>query len=327
MTDLIRALIQVKTPASLFAFLSLVFLMAFRTRQVPELFFGLAKEKLTKERFAQLLHHFMLFGFIGFVLLCVVAVTGQILTLKTQARPLSLDDVKGELNNLSAAEDQKQAALKRYADALADIQRHELEHAIESLQKSIDAVPTLSAQTTLAYLYQKKGDQANAVKVASAAQLLANQRGDSLAQVRLEQLSQAGGAESKAQGMVGAQKKPLPEGGHSYEEAVSITPGLYVTTHELASLSFQYFKVHLKAGQTLRVDLRTPDTIGSAAGASIYDADGVLKTSDYILNERSALKTVQWSSPADGTVYFSIGNGAGAGWANSANVLYRISIQ
>jgi hypothetical protein len=45
MTDLIRALIQIKTPLSLFAFVSLIFLMALRTRRVPELFFELAKEK------------------------------------------------------------------------------------------------------------------------------------------------------------------------------------------------------------------------------------------------------------------------------------------
>jgi hypothetical protein len=36
MTDLIRALIQIKTPLSLFAFMSLVFLMAFWPRRVPE---------------------------------------------------------------------------------------------------------------------------------------------------------------------------------------------------------------------------------------------------------------------------------------------------
>ena len=87
MTDLIRALSQVKTPLSLFAFVSLVFLVAFRTKRVPELFFGLAREKLTKERFAQLLHRFMLFAFTAFVLLCVMAVAGQVLALKTQPAP------------------------------------------------------------------------------------------------------------------------------------------------------------------------------------------------------------------------------------------------
>ena len=37
MTDLIRALIQIKTPLSLFAFVSLVFLIAFLAKRVPEL--------------------------------------------------------------------------------------------------------------------------------------------------------------------------------------------------------------------------------------------------------------------------------------------------
>ncbi len=61
MVDLIRALIQVKTPLTLFAFVSLVFLMAFRTEQVPKMFFSQLK-KLAPEQLAQLLRRFMLFG-------------------------------------------------------------------------------------------------------------------------------------------------------------------------------------------------------------------------------------------------------------------------
>ncbi len=61
MVDLIRALIQVKTPLTLFAFVSLVFLMAFRTEQVPKMFFSLLK-KLAPEQLAQLLRRSMLFG-------------------------------------------------------------------------------------------------------------------------------------------------------------------------------------------------------------------------------------------------------------------------
>ena len=73
MSDLIKALIQVKDPLTLAAFFSAVLLLAFRTRKVPEMFFGLLKEKLTKERFAQVLHRFMVLGFSSLCVLCAVA--------------------------------------------------------------------------------------------------------------------------------------------------------------------------------------------------------------------------------------------------------------
>jgi len=323
MTDLIRALIQIKTPLSLFAFVSLVFLMAFRTKQVPELFFGLAKEKLTKERFAQLLHRFMLFAFTAFVLLCLMAVAGQVLALKTQPRALTLDDLRDELKNASGSEDQKRAALKEYADGLAYVQQHDIAQAIQALEKSIASIPTLSAQTTLAYLYQKKGDQENAKKYATAAQSLANLRGDSMAQVRLEKLSTSDGTEGTgSRGLVG-DKVPLPEGGKSFEEAVGISPGLYITKHELAVGVYQYFKIRLKAGQTLRVDFRTAD-VGGGAGASIYDSDGVLKQSA-VQNGAGGLGTAQWSTTVNGIIFLSIGNRSI--WPNGVNTVYRISIE
>jgi len=322
MVDLIRALIQVKTPLTLFAFVSLVFLAAFRTKRVPELFFGLAKEKLTKERFAQLLHRFMVFGFVAFVLLCAMAVMSQVLGSKTQPQPLTLDDLRDELKKSDASEDQREAALKAYADGLAYVQQHDFAQAIQALQKSIEAIPTLSAQTTLAYLYQKQGDQENARKYAASAQSLANQRGDSLALVRLQQLSDRGSGEG-ADGMVGA-KKPFPEGGKSFEEAVAISPGRYITTRDLAGGQFFYYKMRLKAGQTLQIDFRSPDT-GGQTWASIYDANGDFKEGGGTsFSGHSELKTVRWTTPVEALLYLSIGNNE---WGNAANSVYRISIQ
>jgi tetratricopeptide (TPR) repeat protein len=324
MTDLIRALIQIKTPISLFAFVSFFFLLAFRTKQVPELFFALAREKLTKERFAQLLHRFMLFAFTAFVLLCVMAVAGQVLAVKTQPRPLSLEDLRSELTSGTGSEDQKQVALKEYADGLAYIQTRDFAQAIQALQKSIESIPSLAAQMTLAYLYQKQGDRENAKKYATAARSLASLRGDSLAQVRLEKLSDGAGSEgSGSRGLVG-NKVPVPEGGSKFEDAVAISPGLYITTRELATGVYEYFKVRLNAGQTLRLDFRTPDA-GGEAGASIYDSDGVLKQSGE-QNNGGALGTVQWTTPVDGRIYLSIGNRSRI-YPNSANTVYRISIE
>jgi tetratricopeptide (TPR) repeat protein len=320
MVDLMRALIQVKTPLTLFAFVSLVFLTAFRTRRVPELFFELAKGKLTRDEFARLLHRFMLFGFAAFVLVCGVAVAGNVLAYKAKAKPAALDELRRELQAGNAAADQRDAALKSYADGLAFLQQHDFAQAIQSLQQSIAAIPTLSAQTTLAYLYQKQGDEANAKKYAAAAQSLASQRGDSIAQLRLEKLLDAG-TDPASTSLVG-DKKPFPSGGKSFEEAVTISPGRYITTHQLAGGQFQYYKVRLKAGQTLRIDFRSPDS-GGRAWASIYDSNGALRQGGGA-GGRSELKTIQWNTSVDTPLYLSIGNDE---WENEAGGVYLISIQ
>ena len=320
MVDLIRALIQVKTPLMLFAFVSLVFLAAFRTQRVPELFFEMAKVKLSKDQFGRLLHRFMVFGFAAFVLACGVAFAGTVLAYKAKPKPVALDDLRRELQESNAAADQRDAALKSYADGLAYIQQHDFNQAIQSLEQSIAAIPTLSAQTTLAYIFQQQGDEANAKKYAATAESLANQRGDSIAQLRLEQLLTTG-ADAGSTSMVGA-KKQFPEGGKSFEEAMAISPGRYITTHELPGGQFQYYSVRLKAGQTLRIDFRSPDTGGSTY-ASIYDSNGALLQGDGA-GGRSQLKTVRWSTSGDTLLYLSIGNNE---WGNDAGGVYLISIQ
>jgi tetratricopeptide (TPR) repeat protein len=320
MADLMRALIQVKDPLTLFAFVSLVFLVAFRTKKVPELFFGLAKEKLTKERFSQLLHRFMLYGFVGFVLLCGSAVTGQVLAIKTQAKPITLEDLRAELKSLNLPEDQKKNAESSYSDGITYIQQHDFDKAIEALQNSINAVPSLAAQYTLALLYQKKGDAANASTHAEAARSLANQRGDSLDQVRLDQLSASGSAQAAKDTLIG-NKTPLPEGGKSFEEAKWISPGLYILTKNLDNDVLRYFKIRLKAGQTLLIKFRNPET-GGYSSAAIHDADGGVMTRE-TAGGGSGLATAKWNVTADTDAYITIGSSGGS----VANTVYRISVQ
>ena len=321
MADLMRGLIQVKDPLTLFAFLSLVFLVAFRTKKVPELFFGLAKDKLTKERFSQLLHRFMLYGFTGFVLLCISAVAGQVLDFKAQAKPITVEDLRAELKNISRPDTDKQAALNSYSMGLAYVQQRDLDKAIESLQASINQVPTLSAQYTLAYLYQQKGDARNAADHLAAAQVIADNSGDSLAKLRVVQLGASQvAAKSESHGMVG-DKRRLPEGGKKPEDAPSISPGLYVSNIALSNNEFRYFKTSIRAGQTLVIDIMTSDT-GTYAFASIYDADAILKASDGLM-ARSNLKSIKWQAPGDTLLYLSIGSEYG----NSPNTFYRISIR
>jgi len=338
MVDLIRALIQIKTPLTLFAFLSLVFLVAFRTKQVPELFFELSKGKLSKEEFAKLLHRFMLFGFVAFLVLCGMAVVSQVLAYKTQGQ-VPASEVRDELARLNASEDQRQEALKEYEAGLAYLQRNEIAQAIQALQRSINAVPTLAAQTTLAQTYQKQGDPAKARETAAAARKLASQQGGNIAQVRLQRVSDSGeqgtardesgtvvaaqttGSESGGlPSMVGA-KKPFPEGGANCEGSVPVSPGVYIQNQDFEPKK-KYYKILLKSGQTLRVDFRTPDT-GGGIRATIYDSDCGNKGEQTAYGS-SALGTLQWTIPVNGPVYWSIEPYFAQTVA--ANSVYRVSV-
>ena len=69
MPELIKAIAEVRDGLTLIAFLSLAVLVAFRTKKVPELFFGLVRDKLTKQQFSTLLHRFMTLGLIAFLAL------------------------------------------------------------------------------------------------------------------------------------------------------------------------------------------------------------------------------------------------------------------
>src|SRR5271167_3879473 len=111
----------------------------------------------------------MLYGFAGFVLLCGVAVAGQALAYASRSRPYSVGDAGKEIAATAASEQQKQDALKAYSEGLDAVKKEDFDQAIQSLQASLNAVPSLSAQYTLAYLYKKKGNLGDANKHAAEA--------------------------------------------------------------------------------------------------------------------------------------------------------------
>jgi len=333
MSDLIKGFIYVKDPLTLFAFLSLVFLAAFKTQRVPELFFALAGKKLTREQFSSLLHRFMLYGFAGFVLVCGVAVAGQALAYASRSRPYSVEDAGKEIAATSASEQQKQDALKAYSDGLDAVKKEDFDQAIQSLQASLNAVPSLSAQYTLAYLYKQKGNLVEASKHADAA-LKLTKPGDSMAQVRAEQLAKSVSTEASSEGppnslgttipcqMVGGRKLPFPMAGKSFEDATKISPGLYVLKEGLSANAKLYFKAYVRSHQTLTIDFRTPES-GDFASAAIYDGNGTRMASDGMLYP-SVLKSIVWSPSTDGWAYFTVG---GQGYPVSPDSLFCVSIR
>jgi hypothetical protein len=120
--------------------------------------------------------------------------------------------------------------------------------------------------------------------------------------------------------------QPFPRGGDDFDHATPISPGRYLWNEHLNSYVFRYYKIKAQMGQKLSVDFRTPE-MPASAGASIYDSNGTVQASENILGSRSTAKMLEWSPSAGGSVFFSIGNSAGAGWANDPGIVYVIWVK
>ena len=135
MAELINGLAQVRDALSLIAFLSLVALVAFRTKSVPELFFGLLRDKLTRQQFSKLLSRAMTLTTVGFVLLVALAALSQYLHSQTQPNALTVADLRRELANVKTSEDQKIQAKSQYREAMDWLRERDFNRAIASLQE------------------------------------------------------------------------------------------------------------------------------------------------------------------------------------------------
>src|SRR5258708_3241286 len=188
MAEVVKGLIYVREPLALVAFLGIVLLAAFRTKKIPELFFGLVRDKLPWEILSVLLSRFMYRGFGAFLVLGLLAYAGQLLSSKTQPGSLTLDDLRRELSGLKNPPEEKLRAESNFATAVELVSKNDFDGAIASLQKSLAAIPTQAAQEMLAFLYRqtRKFDQANSSW--EAAMKAARERGDSLAQARLDRI-------------------------------------------------------------------------------------------------------------------------------------------
>ena len=272
MTELIKALVHVRDGVTLIAFLSLVLLLAFRTNKVPELFFGLVREKLTRKQFSVVLHRLMTFGFIAFIALVSIAVLAQVLAYKTQPGALTIGDLRRELAKGNKSEAQKIRAEAQYNLAMNRINERDFDGAIASLQESIRAIPTLTAQEMLTYLYRQKRDFVKESEAWEVAVTAARKAGDRLALARLESTGAPRGIpDAEGETDLIGDSEQLPIGGDRYETAPEISPGFYKCADEKGCLL--YYKLFLRTGQQLRVKLRSPPQ-GGLAGVVVYDTNG-----------------------------------------------------
>jgi hypothetical protein len=266
MSDLIKAIVSIKDPFTLFAFVAVVLLIAFRTKTVPESVFRLVSEKITRERFYALLNRSLHFAFALFLALCGIAALGQVLNYKTKVREATVEELKAELAVRHAGDSAARHAIEEYQRGLALAHNQRLGEAIASLESSLKAVPTATARQTLALLYEKAGNSQRATQVAEQGVSAARETGSALKTAKAERLLRTVSASSrpalpescpKNVGLIGP-KLDLPPGGDAFETAPPLVPCVYKGTTD--SDQWMYYKLSVQRGQTLKVVLRTRDT-------------------------------------------------------------------
>ena len=305
MSQLINAAVNVKTPLTLLALLGLFLLIAFRTQKVPQLFFKLAENKLTRERYAQLLHRFMTFGFLAFLVVCGSAVASQLLAFYSRPRIESVEAFKSEVDRLHANNDAAAKALADYQNALSLIDQKRLTDAISSLESSIKNVPTVSAHLTAAYLYAQLGQTDLANSSAGSAESLARQRGDALqelkakrftadkASVLTEQPDENGNRDGES--LIGP-SHPLLAGGNDREHATPLPPGRYLGQISTDLNTWNYYLVKVNKGQTITVKFRSPDASPCFIDARIHNSDGGVAASASSYGLCAATPTMSWTA-------------------------------
>jgi len=197
MRALIDTVVRVKDPITLFAFIAVIALIAFRTKTVPQATFKLVNTKMTREHFSRLLNRALTYTFVIFLVLCAVAVCGQVLDYLTTARAASLDDLKAELAKGKADERAAQQALDAYKEGVAKEKADDVRGAIASLEQSIKAVPTAAARQTLLLLYRRAGETERESKLAAQIVADAREKGGILRALKVDRLvkpSESGGS-------------------------------------------------------------------------------------------------------------------------------------
>ena len=266
MSELIRTVVSIKDPFTLFAFLAVILLVAFRTKTVPESVFKLIGEK-SWERFSSLLNRSLLYGLAAFLVLCGIAVLGQVLGYMTTARAASVEEVKAELAlRKTDAPDAAKVAIDAYQKGLTFAQNDKLSEAIASLEASLKAVPTVTARETLALLHHRVGNTTRAMELAEQAVSESRDTGAVntaraervLNDVSAPRVVSPKGCPADA-GLVGA-KLDLPPGGDSFETAAVLVPCVYRGLIDIETTQWKYYKLALQSSQTLAVVFRLRDS-------------------------------------------------------------------
>jgi len=317
MSELIKATVSIKDPFTLLAFLAVILLVAFRTKTVPESVFKLVGEKISRERFYQLVHRAFLYVFAVFLVLCGVAVLGQVLGYMTTARAASLEELKDELALRHVDHDASRRAMEEYQKGLAQAQDQKLSDAIASLESSLKAVPTAAARETLALLYQKAGETKRAIQLAEQAVSAARETGDAVKTAKAERLLNTVSASPPAStakscpsdaGMIGP-KLDLPPGGETFETAPLLVPCVYKGVIDTENGQWRYYKLAVPRGQTLKVVMRTRDANASSTEIRLHGPDGANLGGYSAYGDSVLTKPVEYKADEAAAAYVSVSGG------------------
>jgi len=318
MSELIKAAVSVKDPFTLFAFLALLVLVAFRTKSVPQAFFRLLGK--TPEQFPQLMRRTLMYVFLAFLALCGIAVTGQVLGYMTNVRAASVEEMKQELALQGTDQSAARQAMEEYQRGLAQAEDQKLSEAIASLEASIKSVPTAAAQETLALLYQKAGDSKRATQIASQAVATAREAGDAVRTAKAERVlssvstspqSPGGNAPKSCPsdvGMVGP-KVDLPAGGDSFETAISLIPCVYKGMFDTQDKQFLYYKISVPRGQTLQVVMRTRDTNSATAEIRLHGPNGGMLGGYTVYGDSNVTNPLTYKADDSSFAFLSLSGG------------------
>jgi len=136
-----------------------------------------------------------------------------------------------------------------------------------------------------------------------------------------------------AVGIASAQQT-LPQGGDSFETAIEIQPGSYVTDHDIPDDAPEYFKLTVRAGQVLTVKVTNP-TVGARdimSQTDLYDEDRAVLVPGYD-NPLDMLgagysRSYDWLPSSETntyTYYMSVGGGGIV--ATTQGTKYDISVE
>jgi tetratricopeptide (TPR) repeat protein len=317
MSELIKAAVSIKDPFTLFAFLAAVLLIAFRSKTVPESLFKLVREKISRERFYHLVHRAFLYVFVAFLVLCGLAVLGQVLGYMTAARAASLQEMKSELALSHADDNAARQAMEEYQRGLALAQDQKLNDAIASLESSLKAVPTAAARETLALLYQKAGDTKRAVQLAGQAVSAARESGDAVKTAKAERLLREVSASPSVSarkscpadaGLIGP-KLDLPAGGETFETATLLVPCVYKGLTDTESGQWRYYKLSVARGHTLKVVMRTRDANASGITVRLHGPNGGTLAGYTAGGESTVTNPLEYKAEEPAVVFVSVQGG------------------
>jgi hypothetical protein len=100
-----------RNPFGIAALVICALLLAFKTQRAPALLFSLFQSKLTRDQFARLLSRAMTFGFIAFVLLCVLTAAAMVLGQPTEPDANAAPDFNVDIEGVTASSEGIRVAL------------------------------------------------------------------------------------------------------------------------------------------------------------------------------------------------------------------------